>query len=396
MTPTLAGRLQTRLALSLLIGVPVALLATVLLGGLTLGDALRGLAVITVLGLGWDLLHQALQERRWDRDWPRLFTILSWAPEAAVSWFVLRVVDSAAPVASHLVLFTMLWGGMLAARASLLPVLLPRWRHQGQRLTGVLPATAPLAPAETATEPAEPVEPAASRLTVGTLFPGLLAGHRQFAALALVVGVVGSFLFLGPLLDRESKSAAAGADAQPAGEAQPAIGARPAKGGGVGKVSEDEPKHDGKAHAWDTDQRVRPTSIEFPAAKVDTSVGRTRLSSSGVLVTPDAGNAAWYGHGAAPGQRGPAVLIGSVDSVFAGLDRAKRGQSVRVVRADGSQVFFTVDRVAEVDARSFPTRQVYGAADEPLLRLVGYDDSSGRNTIVFARAVMMVQSPTAH
>ncbi len=396
MTPTLAGRLQTRLALSLIIGVPLALLAAALLDGLVLGDALRGLAAITVLGLGWDLLHQALQERRRDRDWPRLFTLLSWAPEAAASWLVLRAVDAAAPLVSHLVFFTVVWGGLLAARAALVPVLLPRWRHQGQRLAGTLPTARP-ATGSTAVPATAPATP--SRLSLGTYLPGLWAGQRQFAALALVVGVVGAFLFLTPLLDRDARTTPV-ADARPAigvpaADGDPADAARPARGAGDAKAGA-KPHHGGKARSWDTHQRVRPTSIEFPAARLTASVGRTRVSSSGVLVAPDAAKAAWYGQGAAPGQRGPAVLIGSVDGVFSGLDRAKPGQSVRIARADGSQVFFTVDRVTEVDARSFPTRKVYGASSDPLLRLVGYDDSSGRNTIVFARAVMLVQSPTDH
>lgn len=375
MTPTLAGRLQTRLALSLLVGVPLSLLATILLGGLGLGDAVRGLAVFTVLGLGWDVLHQAVQERRWDRDWPRVLTILSWLPEAAASWLVLRALDAAAPLVSHLVFFTVVWGGLLAARATLVPVLLPRWRHQGQRLAGVLPA----GPASTP----EPAPAATSRrLDLSTSFAGLRSGHRQFATLALLVGVVGSIVFLAPLFDREP-SAPAASDARPAdsGGVQDAMSAGLARQGAADRT-------------WNTHHRIRPTSIEFPAARVSTPLGRTRINDAGVLVTPNPAKAAWYGQGAAPGQSGPAVLIGSVDSVFAGLDRAAPGQSLRVVRADGSQVFFVVDRVTEVDARSFPTKKVYGAAEEPLLRLVGYDDSSGRNTIVFARAVMMVQSPT--
>lgn len=374
MTPTLAGRLQTRLALGLLVGLPLTLLATLLLGGLDLGDALRGLAVIVVLGLGWDLLHQAVQERRWDRDWPRLLTLLSWLPEASASWLALHAIDSAVSLGTHLAFFSLVWGGLLAARAVLLPVLLPRWRHQGQRLTGVLPAAGPA----TAGTPAD--ERAPRRLDLGAAFPGLRAGHRQFATLALLVGVFGSIVFLAPLFDRESGTSAA--------EPRPATGAGDA-------MAREMARRDATDGNWNTHHRIRPAYVEFPAARVSTRLGRTRVNDAGVLVTPDPDKAAWYSQGAAPGQSGPAVLIGSVDTVFAGLDRAAPGQSVRVVRTDGSQVYFTVDRVAEVDARSFPTKKVYGAAEEPLLRLVGYDDSSGRNTIVFARAVMMVQSPTA-
>lgn len=376
MTPTLAGRLQTRLALSLLVGVPLSLLAAILLGALGWGDALRGLAAITVLGCGWDALFQAVQERRWDRDWPRLLTLLSWLPEAAGSWLVLRAFDAAAPPGTHLAFFTLVWGGMLAARAAVLPVLLPRWRHQGQRLAGALPLARPAA----ASTPEPASQPARTRLSIGTTFPGLRPGHRQLAMLALFVGVVGSIVFLAPLFDREPTTSAA-SDTGPGGP------------GGGDAMSADMAHHGADDRTWNTHHRVRPTSIEFPAAHLSASLAKVRQDASGVLVAPDPAKPAWFSRGVAPGQAGPAVLIGSVDGAFAGLEKAAPGQSLRIVRADGSQVFFTVDRVAEVDARSFPTRKVYGAAEDPLLRLVGYDDSSGRNTIVFARAVMMVQAP---
>lgn len=375
MTPTLAGRLQTRLALSVLVGVPLSLLAAILLGALGWGDALRGLAAFTVLGLGWDALFQSVQERRWDRDWPRLLSLLSWLPEAAGSWLVLRAFDAAAPLGTHLTFFTLVWGGMLAARATVLPVLLPRWRHQGQRLAGALPS------AEVAGAAAP--EPARRGLSIGTAVPGLRPGHRQLAVLALFVGVVGSIVFLAPLFDREPTTSAAG-DTRPAGSGG---------SGGPGAMSADMAHHGAEDRTWNTHHRVRPTSIEFPAAHLTASLAKVRHDASGMLVAPDPAKPAWYSQGAAPGQAGPAVLIGSTDAAFAGLGAAAPGQSLRVVRADGSQVFFTVDRVTDVDARSFPTRKVYGDAEDPLLRLVGYDDSSGRNTIVFARAVMMVQAP---
>lgn len=74
MIPTLAGRLQTRLLLFVLIGLPVTALFTLAwLGGWSsqIFDLLLSfLATITALGLVLDLAYIGLQHLRWDRDWP--------------------------------------------------------------------------------------------------------------------------------------------------------------------------------------------------------------------------------------------------------------------------------------------------------------------------------------
>lgn len=367
MTPTLAGRFQTRLALTLVPGLPVALTAAGLLDRLTIPGALIALLAVTVLGLGWDAAYTSLQDRRWDRDWPRLFTLLSWAPEAFGSWLALGLVGAAAPLGTHLLLFTGLWVAALIAQGAVLPVLLPHWRHDGRRLSGV---RTPAAPAGAPTHAAAPASQR-PRLGLGALAqrPGL----PRLATLALFVAVIAAVVFLAPLLGTEKEASTADARLTH-GEEHPAA-----------QVQQPTRRRD-----WDTTRRVLPAAVSFPGAGLSAKLGMTLMKEDGVLVTPDPDHAAWYGQGAAPGQRGPAVVIGSTDSVFTGLDKARRGQQIRVVRADGSRVAFVVDRVATVDARSFPTQEVYGADRRPLLRLIGYDEASGRNTIVFAHAAWVM------
>lgn len=394
MTPTLVGRLQTRLALAVVPGLPVTAFAAATLDKLTPRDAFVGLVVITVLGLGWDLVQQALQERRWDRDWPRLFALASWLPEAYGSWLALHLLGAAAPVGTHLAFFTLVWGAALATRALVLPVLLPHWRHEGQRLVGV-----PLSAGPAATGPA--AEPASGQSVLGAL--GLTPRTQRFATLALCLGIIGALVLIAPLLDRNADQPAAADQRLTTGAGYQSASSRIAP-----HIHEDGDVHmhdkDGKEiparHAagvrlkeWDTTRRLAPAYVEFKGAGVATALQRTRMKPDGVLVTPEARQAAWFNQGAAPGQRGPAVLIGSTESAFEGIDQAKAGQLLRVVRVDGSQINFEVDTVRTVDARDFPTQTVYGADPDPLLRLVGYDDESGRNTIVFAHAVSMVKSP---
>lgn len=409
MTPTLTGRLQTRLALAVLPGLPVAAFAAATLDRLTPTQALIGLLVITLLGFGWDVLHQGLQDRRWDRDWPRIFTLLSWAPEAFGSWLALNALDAAAPLGSHLAFFTLLWGSGLVVRATLLPVLLPRWRHEGQRLLGARPARRAAVEAATTTETpaAEPATaPAPHRAPgrSGLAALGLTPSTGRMATLALLLGVLGALVLIAPLLENKEGSRVSADARATANDANPSMTSRLTphvhKNGDVHVHGEDGEKGAStpatggdRQDEWNTTERILPAYVEFASADIATSLRMTLMKEDGVLVTPSPEHAAWYGQGAAPGQRGPAVVIGSTDNVFKGLDNAKRGQGLRVVRADGSQVHFIVDRVATVDARSFPTQKVYGASAEPLLRLVGYDESSGRNTIVFAHAVSMVKSP---
>lgn len=417
MTPTLAGRLQTRLALAVVPGLPVAAVAAATLDKLPPAGALTGLGVITLLGFGWDAVHQTIQDRRWDRDWPRIFTLASWAPEAVGSWLVLEVIGAAAPLGTHLAFFTLLWGAALVFRVAVLPVLLPRWRHEGQRLVGVRARTPQVAatPVEdesaAATEvPAAP-EPdpgkaparrgAPKRPGLGAL--GLSPATARMAAVALLLGVVGAMVLLAPLLRGEDDGAVT-ADARlttsdGAQSVSSKLSPHVHKDGEVHLHDEDGSTGSGAGaertttKEWDTTERVLPAYVEFEAADLAAPLAMTLMKPDGVLVTPSPDSAAWFGQGAAPGQRGPAVLIGSTDAVFQGLDNARRGQELRVIRKDRSEVTFRVDSVTTVNAQEFPTQKVYGANPRPLLRLVGYDESTGLNTIVFAHAVSMVKSP---
>lgn len=110
--------------------------------------------------------------------------------------------------------------------------------------------------------------------------------------------------------------------------------------------------------------------------------------------------------GLAPGQIGPAILIGHVDGspvtdggphqqgVFLHLRELHAGDRIDVTRTDGSVVSFEVYRSIQVAKTGFPAQDVYGNTATPELRLVtctgqfvggafGYND----NLIVFARQV---------
>jgi sortase (surface protein transpeptidase) len=106
--------------------------------------------------------------------------------------------------------------------------------------------------------------------------------------------------------------------------------------------------------------------------------------------------AGWWSGGYRPGERGPAVIAGHVDSktgpaIFYRLGNLKRGDGVIVQRRDGSSVRFTVSSVGHYAKTAFPTKQVYGPTARPTLRLItcsgDFDRSTGHyvdNTVVFA------------
>ena len=103
----------------------------------------------------------------------------------------------------------------------------------------------------------------------------------------------------------------------------------------------------------------------------------------------------WWTGGANPGERGPAVIVGHVDSyegpgAFYGLEDIPAGERVSIDREDGTAVHFRVEHVERHPKDDFPTTAVYGDTPEPTLRLVtcaGEFDPTTRsyedNVIVF-------------
>jgi hypothetical protein len=125
--------------------------------------------------------------------------------------------------------------------------------------------------------------------------------------------------------------------------------------------------------------RSVPVRLAIPAIGVDTSLLQLGLHSDGTIqVPPVAGDApaGWYRNLASPGEVGPAVVVGHVDSardgpaVFFRLRELRAGDQITVQREDGRTAVFTVDRVAEYTKANFPTAEVYGGLDHAVLRLV--------------------------
>lgn len=119
-----------------------------------------------------------------------------------------------------------------------------------------------------------------------------------------------------------------------------------------------------------------PTRVRISTIGVDASVEHVGRAPDDTVAAPARWDTVgWYALGPAPGDPGPAILLGHVDSktgpaVFYRLSSLRAGDVVTVVRADGSVVRFVVDRVQRYPKRAFPTQQVYLPTLTPELRLV--------------------------
>lgn len=150
--------------------------------------------------------------------------------------------------------------------------------------------------------------------------------------------------------------------------------------------------------------RSEPVALDIPAIGVRSDVFPIGLNADGTIAVPEQGprydSPAWYRYSPTPGQRGPSVIEGHLDSptgapsVFYRLGELRPGQEIGVDRADGLTAMFRVTSVQQYAKAEFPTSAVYGDLTYAGLRLItcaGGLDSVTRhyldNTVVFAEFV---------
>ncbi|SCG81021.1 class F sortase [Micromonospora rifamycinica] len=141
-----------------------------------------------------------------------------------------------------------------------------------------------------------------------------------------------------------------------------------------------------------------PTRVRVARIGVDSTLTALGLDRDGTLVPPaDFTRAGWYGGGPAPGDPGPAVIAGHLDSrrgpaVFARLGELRPGDRIEVWRGD-RRVTFRVTGALRTPKDAFPTATVYGPTPGPELRLITCGGDFDRrvrhyrdNVVVFAVA----------
>jgi Sortase domain len=146
-----------------------------------------------------------------------------------------------------------------------------------------------------------------------------------------------------------------------------------------------------------------PVHLDAPSIGVHSDLLQLGLNPDNTVQVPPLAKdskAGWYRYSPTPGEVGPSVILGHVDSaeygagVFFKLGALAPGATVSVTRADATVVTFRVDRVVRYAKDQFPTLDVYGNTPDPQLRLItcgGAFDPKARsyldNIVVYASMV---------
>ena len=145
-------------------------------------------------------------------------------------------------------------------------------------------------------------------------------------------------------------------------------------------------------------QAPNPATIRIPRLDVEARIIPLGLQEDGSIEVPEnPEQAGWWLGGPEPGELGPAVILGHVDSqeegpaVFFHLRYMEAGDEIHIDRVDGSTITYVVESTERHEKDEFPTDAVYGPTEQPTLRLVtcgGDFDFDVRtyeeNVIVFA------------
>jgi len=118
-----------------------------------------------------------------------------------------------------------------------------------------------------------------------------------------------------------------------------------------------------------------PTRLRIPSIHVDSPLVPLTLDPRHQLNAPSVyDRAGWYAAGVVPGDAGPAVIAGHVDSyrgpaVFFELGTLRPGDVVQV-RRGGQWLTFGVTAVGSYAKELFPAEQVYRATPDAELRVI--------------------------
>ncbi|RZU77712.1 sortase family protein [Micromonospora kangleipakensis] len=145
-----------------------------------------------------------------------------------------------------------------------------------------------------------------------------------------------------------------------------------------------------------------PTDIAIGRIDLRAPVHRVGIAPDGSIAVPEvdrSGEAGWYDQGPTPGQYGPAVIVGHVDTttgpaVFHDLKSLDDGDRVEVTREDRSVAVFEVTAVQRYGKDRLPVDEVFGDFSRPNLRLitcggrwVGGETGYADNLVVYASLV---------
>ena len=144
----------------------------------------------------------------------------------------------------------------------------------------------------------------------------------------------------------------------------------------------------------------RPTRLIIPKLKIDAPFEILGLNADRTVGVPkEYDTVGWYSGSKTPGEIGPSVILGHVDSykgpaVFFYLGRLDKGDRFTIRREDGSEAHFEIDSLDRYPQSDFPTDKVYGSIGFAGVRLITcsgkYDHATKRysnNLVVYGHLV---------
>ena len=153
-----------------------------------------------------------------------------------------------------------------------------------------------------------------------------------------------------------------------------------------------------------------PSAIKIPSIGVQSTLLQLGLNPDKSIEVPPLDDpdskAGWYKYSPTPGQIGPTVILGHVDSakygpgIFFKLGALQPGATVEVTLTDRIVAVFTVDKVVAYPKSKFPSTAVYGNIDHPGLRLItcggSFDPTAGSyESNIVAYATLTARHPAA-
>jgi Sortase domain len=142
-----------------------------------------------------------------------------------------------------------------------------------------------------------------------------------------------------------------------------------------------------------------PVRVRIPRMGIDSTLQHLGLAADGTIQAPSQWQrAGWYDRGPRPGQQGPAVIVGHVDStsgpaVFYRLRGLRRGDDVYVDRADGTTAHFQVTGRRQFPKSRFPADLVYSPTLKTSLQLMTCGGSFNRSTGHYRDNVIVSAGP---
>jgi hypothetical protein len=124
MTPTLTGRIETRIILNLAIAMPI----------LFLFGMANIFFIMLALGISLDLVYTNIQYKRWNGDWPHLYTLISGIIEGAFLWIIVSFISEVS-FQRYLFVYTTIWILIFISQAVILNIIFPYRRFLGGKIS---------------------------------------------------------------------------------------------------------------------------------------------------------------------------------------------------------------------------------------------------------------------